>query len=274
MSGIAAANLGITVGVQSDVVIIQSDVKAINSDIKVLDPIIDTIKSDIIVDQPKITTIRSDLIVSQSDIKTLQSDLTKTRSDMLITHSDVKAINSDVKVLDPIIDTIKSDLIVVQPKITAILSDTVVLTARTTVVSTASATTAGVIIQDTTTGTPTYINITTGAVANTFTAWNTLDASASANSWISHITVNSLGHAYANCIEIATGAAASEVSIIRFSWSAASGGSAPHTETVIFPLPIPIKVASGTRIAARVSSEAAYTQVFTISLSMYQSLET
>ena len=137
--------------------------------------------------------------------------------------------------------------------------------------SSASATTTGIIVEDGTTGTPNVITLATDASAETFGAWTEIDASVSANSWIDCITIGKDGvSAVDNCvIEIGTGAAASEVTKIRKSF-----GSAIVDINITIPLSIPIKVASGTRIAARASNKAANSISLYTGLSMYQSLET
>ena len=60
-------------------------------------------------------------------------------------------------------------------------------------VSTASATTTGVIVQDGTSGTPNTVAITLPGSGNTFSSWVQIDASASANSWISNILISIYG---------------------------------------------------------------------------------
>ena len=137
-------------------------------------------------------------------------------------------------------------------------------------VSTASATTTGVIVGDLSTGTPDVITLATGAANNSFGAWVTMDASTSAISWISNISADVDYAGVSVCVEIGTGAEGSEATKIRLSNSIKGNKSAIHS------LSIPIKVAISTRIAARVSigyTAGAARDVF-VGLSMYQSLET
>lgn len=129
-------------------------------------------------------------------------------------------------------------------------------------------TTTGVIVQDGNTGAPSLVSIQAPVNANTFGSWTELDASTSADSWIAGFTIGGLD-ASPICIEIGTGAALSEAAKIRFSFYSIGG------DQMYIPLPIPIKVASGTRIAARASkSTGSGAENYSIGLSMYQSLET
>ena len=144
-------------------------------------------------------------------------------------------------------------------------------------VSTASATTTGVIVEDGATGTPNIVAVTSSASANTFGAWAEIDASASANSWICTISIYQTTNTVATkkVIEIGTGAGGAEATKIRESFclyrtAAASDLMYP----VILVLPIPIKVASGVRIAARMADETASAVACDVSVPMYQTLET
>ncbi len=134
-------------------------------------------------------------------------------------------------------------------------------------VSTASATAAGTIKQDSTSGTPDVVTCSIAAL-NTFTAYTQVDASLSADSWISHVSL-SADTTEDYCIEIAKGGGTSEVAIARFSTRLIAEAS------VIFAL-VPIKVTSGTRISVRASSSASggFPDVVTIGVSYYQGLET
>jgi len=144
-------------------------------------------------------------------------------------------------------------------------------------VSTASATTAGVIVQDGTTGTPNVVTCVADT-ANTFGAWAQIDASTSAVSWISHvaITVKASNSAYRDfVVEIGTGAAGSEVTKLRFSFLGGLYSNAGSMIPAVFALPIPIRVAAGVRIAARAAPNTTSANgTVAVGLSFYQSLET
>ncbi len=149
-------------------------------------------------------------------------------------------------------------------------------------VSTASATTTGTIVEDSAagTGTPDITQVDTSASDNTFGSWVELDASASADSWICAITVN-IGGAQANdcniVVEIGTGTATSEATKIRFSFRFEYDGSVGSKMPIVYPVIVPIKVASGTRIAARASASdptgVGVMPTF-IGIQYYQGLET
>ncbi len=135
-----------------------------------------------------------------------------------------------------------------------------------------SATTTGVIVEDDTSGTPNVVNVATHSSNNTFGSWVQMDASASADSWISNVRVATPIDAYGPwVIEIGTGSAGAEATKIRFSFVSYYLGSSGYKKSLVFPLVIPIKVASGTRIAARAAGSGSKT--LEVSLSMYQSLE-
>lgn len=152
------------------------------------------------------------------------------------------------------------------------------------VVSNTSCTVAGTIVEDGSSGTPCLTSVVSSDTANTFGAWTEIDASVSADSWIKSITITP--H-WANpaaddilkiCIEIGTGAGASETTKIRHTlamvvWFDDAVGYA-FVPAMIINLPIPIKVASGTRIAARVSDEKAAAFTYWIGVQYYQGLET
>ena len=131
-------------------------------------------------------------------------------------------------------------------------------------------TATGVIVEDGTSGTPSIVAVATNAAANTFGSWVELDTSASADSWLRGINVGLSGNwaNNTNVIEIGTGAAASEASKARISFYTAAG-----IFTGLFTLSIPIKIASGTRIAARTACGGGG-QTIQVGISIYQSLET
>ena len=147
----------------------------------------------------------------------------------------------------------------------------------TIVVSVIGTTTAGTIVQDTTTGTPDIVNVTTSASANTFGSWATIDASAAADVWISHVTITprmgtTATVTFTYCVEIGTGAA--PVAKIRFSGYVEQVSTAGIIGSMVFSLSIPIKVASGTAISARASDSGTDDIIFAVGVSYYLGLET
>ena len=144
-----------------------------------------------------------------------------------------------------------------------------------TPVSTTSATTNGVIVEDGTSGTPNIVALASSATANTFGAWVEVDASVSADSWIKAITVtHSHNNTVSFVIEIGIGGAGSEATKIRFSGYLRYASIAGFVVPTVYNLSIPIKVASGTRIAARVSDSYAAENSFKVGVQYYQSIET
>ncbi len=126
--------------------------------------------------------------------------------------------------------------------------------------SNVATTTAGTIIQDGTNGIPNVITLTHHDSPDTFGSWVTIDASVSTDVWISHVAIAPVAVTLLTqsfCIEIGTGV--SPTTIIRFSFSQShSSGAGNDSDYVLYPiiftLPIPIKVASGTAISGRMAS--------------------
>jgi len=137
-------------------------------------------------------------------------------------------------------------------------------------VSDVSTTTTGVIVEDGATGTPNVVTVVSSADAHTFGPWAQIDASVSANSQINSVIVHITGaQSESMCIEIGTGANSSEATKIRFSVTTVN--AAQHI--YVFPVTIPIKVASGTRVAARLSTTNGASRTANVSVQYYQSLE-
>jgi len=129
-------------------------------------------------------------------------------------------------------------------------------------------TSGGTIIQDSAmgTGTNNCVTVTSSATADTFGSYAVIDASASADVWISHVTIGRTTAAAVNmACEIATGAGGAEVPKIRFSSKIAGAG----VDTLVFALPIPIKVVSGTRIAAHIADSVASADSYQVGISYY-----
>jgi len=140
----------------------------------------------------------------------------------------------------------------------------------------ASTTEDGVIVEDTAAGTPKLTIITSSGTANTFGAWVEHDASVSADSWIAFITImrNTSGKGPGAVLEIGVGAGGSEVTKIRLSHKWMYDTDAGYQTPAVFSLPIPIKAASGVRIAARIADDFAEAVGYKVSISYYQGLET
>jgi len=145
-----------------------------------------------------------------------------------------------------------------------------------TPVSTASATTTGVIVEDGTSGTPNVVSAASESLANTFGSWVQVDASAAADCWISSVlvSVSNTGTDPNTCIEIGTGAAGSEATKGRWSFLYKFSSDVGYLPPVTIPLPIPIKVASNTRIAVRASDSQTAAKNYTIGVQYYKTLET
>ncbi len=226
--------------------------------------------SDLLIIDSNLSDVQSDLIIVQSDLKTVLSNIVSFRSDIIATT------DSDIVVIQSNLTVAKSDIVV-------IISDVALIPKTGTAVSTASGTTTGVIVQDSITGTPDVVSVTTSATANIFGSWTNLDASVSANSWMAGFTVlpdiTTLAAGvdpFKVCVEIGTGASPTTKIRVSFSFvydTTAAGVKYAHAITFICP--IPIKVASGTAISARASLNVADAggMILQIGLSMYQSLE-
>jgi len=145
----------------------------------------------------------------------------------------------------------------------------------TVIPSEASTTTTGTIISDSAAGvgTPEVQSVTSSATANTFGSWVTMDASASADIQIAIITVaaGNTGAAHDIVIEIGTGAGPTTKMRIPFHMDYST--SAGYTNPIVFTLPIPIKVASGVSISARISDGSASAKPYKVSLAYYTGLE-
>ncbi len=145
-------------------------------------------------------------------------------------------------------------------------------------VSETACTATGTIVQDSAYGTGGHnnVNLPSGAGANTFGAWVQFDAAVSADSWISHLILGPTVPAEGaqGVIEIATGAALSEVPKMRFSYRVDMSTDVGYLGFWVIVLPIPIKIASGVRIAGRHSDNIAGVRTLAVGLSMYQGLET
>ena len=136
-------------------------------------------------------------------------------------------------------------------------------------------TTTGVIVEDGTDATPNIVTVPTHATQNTWGNWTEIDAAVAADSWICSVVVNWAALAAAShhvVVEIGTGDAASEATKIRFSFTVVSVSEAGYRASVVYPILIPIKVASGTRIACRLGKSSNGAVNFSIGVQYYQSL--
>lgn len=134
--------------------------------------------------------------------------------------------------------------------------------------SAGSCTETGTIVEDTATGAPKIVLIHSGAAVRTFGPWSQFDPDLAADSWICGINLLPDPDIIDFVLELGKGAPSSETTIFR--WSGNCGLSSPM---LTFPLPIPIKVASGTRLAFRVGDESAIAENHNVSAQYYQGLE-
>ena len=141
-----------------------------------------------------------------------------------------------------------------------------------------SCTSSGAIVEDGAAGAPTVVPVDSSSSANTFGSWTQIDASVSSDSYIASILCTLVSNTaiadLSYVIELGKGAAASEVPIARFSFYRDYSSEAGAELPISFILPIPIKVASGTRLSIRVACSEAGTYSLKISVQYYQSLET
>lgn len=133
----------------------------------------------------------------------------------------------------------------------------------------------GTIVEDTTTGIPKIVSVNTAAGANTFGAWVEFDTAVSADSYVCSIMVS--GDFAADirnyCVELGVGANGSEVTKVRFSFRTLQiTNEGIANPAVVYTLSIPIKVASGLRIALRMSCSLGGAVGRGISVQYYQGL--
>lgn len=205
------------------------------------------------------------------------TDSLKTISDVLdlITGAGFVTGTDSLKILSDVLDLISGAGFVTATDALHFIRAQLDLVPKTALtVATTAATTAGVIVQDLSAGTPDVVALAIGATQNTFSAWTQVDASLSAISWISHVMF-SLNPAETNnwCLEIGTGAGGAEVTKIRLSGRMEIKTDVGKVPCNLIALPIPVKVAAGIRLAARasLSTNNAYTAY--MALSTYQVLE-
>ena len=141
--------------------------------------------------------------------------------------------------------------------------------------------TDGTIVQGSATAvtTSSLKNIVAGAAGNTFGVWASIDASTAADVWISHVAVTPqttiLGADTTEryILEVGTGASPSEAAKMRFAFTYrvdfTSNVGYVNRPPIVFALPKPIKVASGTRIAARCSCSVAAAKSLSVGVSYY-----
>lgn len=131
-------------------------------------------------------------------------------------------------------------------------------------------------------GSPNFVNVssavtlTANTAAHTKGSWSQVVASTSANVsflWVRVSSVNTAGANTATLIDLATGASGSETAFAsNIAVGGASGVGAAGLQSIIFG--IPIKIASGTRIAARIQSvvtggKTAQVQIFAMDTGDY-----
>ena len=149
-------------------------------------------------------------------------------------------------------------------------------------VSTTSATTTGTLVEDSAmgTGAPNVAYpVISSDTANTFGSWVQLDASAATDIWINSVTIGFDVSSFTAgdtsfCVEVGTGTATSEVAKIRVSALLGQASDVGWIAPMVLTLAIPIKVASGTRIAARVTDDIADAHEYGIGIAFYTALET
>lgn len=144
-----------------------------------------------------------------------------------------------------------------------------------TVIAILPYTTTGVIVEDTSTGTPKIVTVTSHTNANTFGGWVEIDASVSADSYICSALLACVELMTATVdadfvIEIGTGA--SPATKIRTSGSFVAASNAGGINPIVLVFPRPIRVASGTKISVQIADDSATTRDYKISVQYYQNL--
>lgn len=144
--------------------------------------------------------------------------------------------------------------------------------------SQSAATATGKITQSSEAGTPPVAAVSAGG-SNSWGSWVEVIASLGSDAWISHILINKGGYETNNMdmvVQIGKGSAGSEVSIAQFSFSFLGYGSLGTClfYPFVIPLPIPIKVTSGSRISCRASSGYSSAIAMKVGVGWYADLET
>lgn len=139
--------------------------------------------------------------------------------------------------------------------------------------SVASCTETGVIVEDTTTGTPKLITLTSDNNANVWGSWVQLDAALNKDSWICFVTVFMSFVSGRQVLELGKGAGGSESPIARWSFKLVYLTAVGMINSLVFPLPIPIKVSAGTRLALRIADDVGGANDYIASAQYYQNLE-
>ena len=116
------------------------------------------------------------------------------------------------------------------------------------------------------TGTPTIVEVLSSATANTFGSWVEIEDSLSSDSEVCSFVSLGAGAAAASVFEFATGASGSEVVFARITIPGIAGMFTYHFSPRI-------KIASGSRIAVRVSDTLASAPTYYVSLQWFQGLE-
>lgn len=133
-------------------------------------------------------------------------------------------------------------------------------------------TSTGTIVQDGTSGTPDMVTVATGASANTFGSWVALDASTAADYYLSHVSFSPVaGSTITYCLEIGTGGTPS--TIFRFSTKVFMSSNVGYIGSATIALPVPIKIAQGTAVSARVSTTFAGSVDVAVGVAYYTGLE-
>lgn len=158
-----------------------------------------------------------------------------------------------------------------------VLSDQMDLVPKTTdVVSKCSVTLSGKLLEFGSTGTPSINTIVGVNAANTFSAWVLLGGAALPNiSYLASVMIYTFDPSTytRGCVELGIGDAGSEVTIARWSFSQFWYSNVAIHQPIIFILPIPIKLAAGTKLSARVSEDAAGVRDYEVCVQHYEGLE-
>lgn len=142
------------------------------------------------------------------------------------------------------------------------------------VCSFASCTETGKIVEDTATGTPKLITLQSNVTGNIWGSWVELDASLSVDSWLSSVTVFNSFVAARQVLELGIGSAGNEVTIARWSFKLVYLSAVGIITSLVLPVPIPIKMLSGTRIAMKIADDNGAVNDYPASAQYYQGLET
>ena len=125
----------------------------------------------------------------------------------------------------------------------------------------------GTVVADTVTGTPKIVTPASSGTANTYGSWVAVDASTSAASYISLVTVGL--PARGKTIDAAIDIGVSETAVITIPFNYFYKSDVGYLPTVVLPINPPIRVAASGAIDARVTDNEANANTYRIGVTYH-----